>query len=540
MAFPFLIRRVEGGAASDGPQGFWIESTAPLEVDVPLVEQASATAESGPLRLTPNVGPDGVTITDDSRVLAMVEAIAQRLLAEPDGELLVAVHGYNNPIDVALGYMTNLFSGLLADPALRTRRGLVCLGYHWPSEKLMDPMRDKTPQGEAIGVLTKFARSGVRLLRGAPASLRGIAYGAGFGAAAGTIAAALAYSRHHYLRFGFSGLFTLLCVFLGAVPIALPAMRLTAYFRDQYRATQYGVPDLVRFFQLLDDALAKRAGESVKPSRIRVSFIGHSMGAFVVTSLVRILSDVFDSASVEPGNNERSSPEFGRCLRFGRLVLASPDIPAEALKTARSNFLASSLRRFDEAFLFSNAGDEVLHAVSTIANYFSFPSGGAGFGQRLGNVDVRIAEGGKQVFGCFDLDEQSLNRDVFVGDRTLRWFLGKDSEAGAERLARRFTYVDCTDFTENGTAYLSRALCKPALSFLDRLRLLVDYAQGKVDVHSGYFRDHAVRRLLLRFAVLGWDATQAQEESELGGDFNGACRRLQLQVVRGTPLRPGQ
>ncbi|NJR51228.1 MAG: hypothetical protein HC780_18285 [Leptolyngbyaceae cyanobacterium CSU_1_3] len=32
--------------------------------------------------------------------------------------------------------------------------------------------------------------------------------------------------------------------------------------------------------------------------RIRLSFIGHSMGAFVVTNAVRILSDVFDPGSI--------------------------------------------------------------------------------------------------------------------------------------------------------------------------------------------------------------------------------------------------
>jgi hypothetical protein len=57
-----------------------------------------------------------------------------------------------------------------------------------------------------------------------------------------------------------------------------------------------------------------------------------------------------------------------------RFVLASPDISAEALLSNRANFLASSLRRFREAYLFSNEGDEVLRQISTTANYFSFPT----------------------------------------------------------------------------------------------------------------------------------------------------------------------
>jgi hypothetical protein len=52
----------------------------------------------------------------------------------------------------------------------------------------------------------------------------------------------------------------------------------------------------------------------------------------------------------------------------------------------RSNFLSNSLVRFEEVFLFSNEGDEVLRQISTTANYFSFPTKSNNFGYRLGNV----------------------------------------------------------------------------------------------------------------------------------------------------------
>src|SRR5258708_19850754 len=57
-----------------------------------------------------------------------------------------------------------------------------------------------------------------------------------------------------------------------------------------------------------------------------------------------------------------------------RFVLASPDTPAEALLSSRGNFLASALSRFEEAYLFSNEGDEGLRQISTLANYFVFPT----------------------------------------------------------------------------------------------------------------------------------------------------------------------
>ena len=69
--------------------------------------------------------------------------------------------------------------------------------------------------------------------------------------------------------------------------------------------------------------------------------------------------------------------------------LASPDIPAETLLSNRGNFLASALSRFQEAYLFSNEGDEVLRQISTLANYFpcSRPKA-ATHGFRLGNVEI--------------------------------------------------------------------------------------------------------------------------------------------------------
>jgi hypothetical protein len=128
------------------------------------------------------------------------------------------------------------------------------------------------------------------------------------------------------------------------------------------------------------------------------------MGAYVVTSVVRILSDVFDPVSVKPGLHvgvsgadgmsdapselKRLPPEIGNVFRLMRLLLVSPDIPAEALVSNRANFLASCLSRFREAYLFSSEGDEVLRQISTTANYFSFPTRSRNFGFRLGNVGV--------------------------------------------------------------------------------------------------------------------------------------------------------
>jgi hypothetical protein len=173
------------------------------------------------------------------------------------------------------------------------------------------------------------------------------------------------------------------------------------------------------------DLLDKRKEKAASRKRVALSFIGHSMGGLVVTNAIRVLSDVFDPAvilstdlsgatsdaparlaaqaaqkdaparpgpvserSVAPASEDQVSGKIGHIFTLMRFVLASPDIPAEALLADRANFLASSLRRFREAYLLSSEGDEVLRMISTTANYFSFPTRRRNFGYRLGNAEI--------------------------------------------------------------------------------------------------------------------------------------------------------
>jgi hypothetical protein len=126
------------------------------------------------------------------------------------------------------------------------------------------------------------------------------------------------------------------------------------------------------------------------------------MGGLVVTNAIRALTDAFDVRATSlalfgrKAREEGSRPTaaVGHVFRLMRFVLASPDIPAEHLLSSRSNFLASALSRFDEAYLFSNEGDEVLRQISTLANYFSFPTKSRNYGWRLGNVEILLADTG--------------------------------------------------------------------------------------------------------------------------------------------------
>jgi esterase/lipase superfamily enzyme len=88
---------------------------------------------------------------------------------------------------------------------------------------------------------------------------------------------------------------------------------------------------------------------------VELSFIAHSMGAYVVTNVVRILTDAFDPASIGPdvntpipvscdreGKRPRSS-NIGNVFIIKVLVLVSTDLHAEALTTSMANFLSDSL-----------------------------------------------------------------------------------------------------------------------------------------------------------------------------------------------------
>jgi len=374
------------------------------------------------------------------------------------------------------------------------------------------------------------------------------------------------------------------------VPVVITLLRLTVYFRDGYRATHYGVPDLVEVIRQLDrkvsESAAKRGRKIEHKNRVKLSFIGHSMGAFVVTNAVRILSDVFspppvaspveeaDDVSVtqflkqkgylkKPGAlnagnaGKEAAPEIGASFTLARLVLVSPDIPAETLLSNRANFLATSLRRFREAYLFSNGGDEVLRQVSPIANYFSFPTRSRDHGLRLGNTEVLADCYGVANLKSLEskaghIDEESFLADLRVGRLTLQEMFNRIEAEGQALMAlpQVFTYFDCTYYIENGVGVLTRAGPKPRVSREDRLsrwdhgRLLLDYLPDqKPDVHSGYFNNEAVlaRQLIFRIACLGLAGTLAAYHAEVSGAngstltpleaFSNTCAGKQIKVV---------
>jgi hypothetical protein len=284
------------------------------------------------------------------------------------------------------------------------------------------------------------------------------------------------------------------------------------------------------------------------------------MGGFVVTNTIRTLSNVFDvpvdalsayGARARPGVTLESPPlnQIGSVFKLMRFVLASPDIPAETLLSSRGNFLASALSRFDEAYLFSNEGDAVLRQISTLANYFVFPTKSRDHGFRLGNVEILSSN-----FGRIKPKAEDFLSTLRIGNLTLQQLYDRLEEDEARRrgvprtarteprLPKVFTYFDCTDYFDKDDKDNQRALLsfakwqkrydpKARLPFHSHLRLLLAYLYpGKPNVHGGYFEGQLSQQLIYRLACLGYDGTVAAYDGE-ASPLDKACEEKRIRML---------
>ncbi len=265
----------------------------------------------------------------------------------------------------------------------------------------------------------------------------------------------------------------LICILLLGLVVALIALRLSTYPRDRYRASNYGVIDLVRFFQYLEKAILDECKDQTinvsewkladehrnkgEKTRIKISFIAHSLGCEVATQAIRILSDVFDTHALN-----KPTPKIGNVFSLGRLVLVAPDIPLETILSSRANYLKSSLRRCEEAYVFCNEADLALRLASTAANYFSFPFRTRIRGYKLGNVTFnrqsfknKLESKNYGVVNCSNSNfSQPDNPSKYLEIRAsaIERKCLTDSEfkipTAAKDIADYFTFFDCTDYED--------------------------------------------------------------------------------------------
>ncbi len=549
-----------------------------------------------------------------------VRAIAQDLhriktdpsITEPP-QLVIAVHGYNTSERGIQKWYHDIFRYVAHDDKqISQNRNLVFVGYRWSSEQIMlNPQHwwmnlkalPSVPKAVLslglvlvmlyfLGVIAEVWRS---LAIPAPPNLSVIVLNYFLGDL-NLLDKIVGFS----IIFGLRLLVGVALAITVAMAVLL-VLRVSVYFRDVYRALNFAVPDLTELIRQIDhavidlevdqiqqkhakpsEALRQATRQQMEPhERINLSFLGHSMGGLVITNTIRILSDVFDRRSIE--NNPTA--EIGNTLRLGRLILASPDIPVLSVVSSRANGLASSLRRFDETYLFSNEGDLALRLASTAANYISFPSRYHYHGHRLGSIAIRNDLYSKGIINLPALQQQySTDKSLYDAirddpcDILKCLFITRTSSAAdgytclgdlfedehnlssPASLADLFTFFDCTDYkdyslklresamNEHSTeqkGLLSRAKCKPYLNLRDYAELVWDLLRGNRDVHGGYFYGEYSRELIYRIAFLGFegalDAIAAEDSSVESTQqslavFDRRCQDKGLQVYL-SPLR---
>jgi len=545
--------------------GFFVMSTAPINVDGNDLNR-----------------PTGL---ESSNLEELVETISQKIIAsekeDKDIDLVVAIHGYNTSVNSVKDWYQKILSQVNGEDSI-IKANSVFLGYRWSSESMFSnfpTLLDSLPMG--IFPFPQIASFLIAPLVGI--ILTGLIYLLSLKALVFVYIALILFSIYYFskprsearlkdwtalasialalavilffpkisitaiellpqdlsgkLKLGLLGVWSLLgFLFLSIPTFGLMLLRLSAYPRDSFRASQFAIPDLVDLFSNLDSAVSKKL--ETQPElwneqkylqdkyRIKVSFICHSMGAFVTTGTVRILSDVFDSSFQKKSITNNIGNIF--CLK--RLILVSPDISDLALSANRANYLKSSLRRFEEAYLFSNQGDMALLFASTAANYFSFPTLSRFSGRRLGNLGIYAEKTNKKAVlaGIVNLGKlTSIPREPlqhFLNANSLEACLDfnvPEHRKEMSSLVDLFTYFDCTDFQENGRRELmSVALTEqPLRRFWQELQLLWVWLVSKsIDVHGGYFNYETTRYYIYNLAFGGFqcllDALESQSEEE--------------------------
>lgn len=542
----FDISLIDETDASPRVPGYYINSTAAINIE------------------------DNPVPMDGALVVARIRAIADYLIASSDPQVVISIHGYGTQRSDAQQRYRKIHKHATA---MCQSNSAVFLGYLWPSEKLTgDP---------SLG--TSFQTKLWDAINALPVLLSGV-IGGSFLFSLGTAIALLKTNGSNALLTPI--LIVSLLAFTGVLTLIL--LRLSTYFRDNYRATNYGVLDLVELIRQLDQAISEKLDLKEplpKNRRIKLTFIGHSMGCFIVTNTIRILSDVFDTNSIA----QNPPSEIGRVFSLGRLVLVAPDIPAESIMPRRANFLRSSLRRCEEAYVFTNEGDLALRLASTTANYFSFPARKRSSGYRLGNVTARHFQNEQDhanqhlredAYGIINLNNGKVELpfkclEVRASDREHQSLeelrngkVQTETVLGAQGdvIADVFTYFDCTDYVDfqddlkeseradQPRGVLSFALRKAALNLWDYAVLNFSYFKqslgfGGVNVHGGYFSGLWSQQMIYGLAFLGFrqflqslshEPTSDDESSEAMKErlhrLATQCQQKGIQVVL-APIR---
>ena len=625
--------------------GYFVASTAPLNIEGKPANQQEADVE-----------PEATTTEAAERTLQQIAELVYHKITQTSQseavELVISVHGFSNSRKAAHQRCEQIHEYINTDdsPLIQAKaKNLIYVGYRWPSEPLFGD-----------NFITSQISNAFKALPILPRYILAFTLGM-------IIVSLLPSVQQSLLNYPLYFLFCVAFLFIAFLFFSLVTvilLRVLNYFRDKYRATHFGIPDLVEFLRQLDklltaqvkkkfihklklttklkELLIKAVKQKIKPDvdvrekhetiesvcervvevfceentvnttnlkeieaeaasnypvnpeqlkkiivtaieiitqdtdtelahvrnrtvhilvqkaigfwsnrkRVKLTFIGHSMGGYVITSAVRTLCDVFDLSSIGTLGltSKIPTPDIGCTFQLSRLVLIAPDIPINTIISGRANFLSSSLRRFRETYLFCNETDLALRLASTIANYFIFPARTRESGYRLGNVAIKDSLG----YGIINRDEintphsefkvlDKLFVDSFDIEDSLELIRAKynlDKTESSEQVAKLFTFFDCTDYFDqtikgNSAPKLvlnvkkwkieSDVLNFPGLRHLRELlyyiRLTFAYTFRYKDTHGGYFDGEFIRHVMYRLAFLRFggllDSLTPEDQQEL-------------------------
>ena len=448
-------------------------------------------------------------LKDDLRAFMLSEAAKGTTDISAKIKVVINIHGYNMPLkSIKEGFEQNQ-KRFKTDTSDNSPDDYVLfVDYYWPSERILLSQWKNWLLAMPYPLLLIFA------LAIAGVSLGGFLQGLGL----------------WLLGFG----------------TALIALRLVVYFRDRDRATNHGVYDAVELVRwllvLIKEQLnhdpAAAALHTLFPSLIKLSILAHSMGCFVATQTVRMLSDVFEEAAIARWKELSEDGPFGEVAGYApqkstqqhanalsrlgnhyqlkQLILVAPDIPIWAVTTGRSNYLLASMRRFEESFLFVNDADIVLRLASTLANYFVFPSRSKEGGYRLGNLS--IAQQGAAHTSPYGESNGTMKSLVLNG------LFGSVKMTDPpfhcpESIGHSFNVVSCTDYTDVGVnappassssqgrrrrlsgMTARHPLCRIANYVITTLLNFI--GSSGVDSHGGYFQGKFCLGLIYSLALHG-------------------------------------
>ncbi|WP_375493206.1 alpha/beta hydrolase [uncultured Nostoc sp.] len=472
----------------------------------------------------------------------MIQKIAKSLQSSAEPEIIINIHGYSStPSDTETG-CKKIYE--YVNTHIQQPNKYIFIGYRWPSENPVKTDESGSFKQKLINAFSSLPTLlAINLVLGLTISI--------WSAIALLFLNILSNGAVHFLT-----VMLILSGIVSSIILTLIILRISTYFRDNYRARNYGVIDLVELIRQLDSSVKLRPNK-----RIKLSFISHSMGCFVVTDVIRILSDVFDVKSI----NKKPDSDIGNVFRLGRLVLVAPDIPVESILPGRANFLRSSLRRCEEAYIFCNEGDLALRFTSTAANYFSFPARTRISGYRLGNITVKHFNNKNDLvgytprYGVVNLQKQDSDKGYRL-DNPYKYLEIRSSSSEHRKLeeitkisedsvqpADLFTYFDCTDYKDeriNQIGIVSDAIQKPAINFGNYISLTLAFIRKSinnrdpqgVDTHTGYFEGSFSQKAIYELAFLGFQGFLRSlsiqgDESEQISVFSQRCQSRQIQVI---------